>query len=234
MTQKLAIVTVTIDNSPVSGCAGMTILEVARQEGIDIPTLCYHQKLTPIGSCCLCVVEVEGSRTLVASCHTPVTDDMIIHTHSARVLEARRVIVELLLASHPDSCIVCDKASQCELRQIAADLDVGLPRFRTRKRYYPVEDISPYIIRDLSKCVLCRRCIRACKEMVGHDIFGMAYRGFNSKVVVDQDEPLDKEACRDCEACISLCPTGALSKPRKPGEGKEGKPLIISSSPPGC
>jgi len=155
---------------------------------------------------------------------------MVIHTHSPQVMEARRVIVELLLASHPDSCLVCDKANMCELRKIAADLEVGLSRFRVRKRYYPIEDVSPYIVRDLSKCILCRRCIRACSEIAGHNVFGTAYRGFDSKVVVDFDQPIDKEVCRDCDICISLCPTGALSRPGKVTEEKKGKPLVISSS----
>jgi NADH-quinone oxidoreductase subunit G/formate dehydrogenase alpha subunit len=153
---------------------------------------------------------------------------MIVHTHSPKVLEARKAIVELLLASHPDSCLVCDKANQCELRKIAADLEIGLSRFRSRKRYYPIEDISPYIVRDLSKCILCRRCVRACIEIKKAKVFALAYRGFDSKVVVDLDQPLDKEVCRDCDVCISHCPIGALSKPCKAGEEKRGKPLIIT------
>ncbi len=223
-----AEIEITINGSPVTVSEGTTILEAAREKGIDIPTLCHHQKLEPIGGCRLCVVDVAGARTLVAACHTPVTAGMVIKTHSDRVLATRRVIVELLLSSHPDSCLVCDKASQCELRWIAADLEVGLPRFKTRKRYYPVEDASPYIIRDLSKCVLCYRCIRACREIAGQDIFAMAYRGFNCKVVVDQDRPLNSEACRDCDECVLICPTGALSRVKKPGEGKKGRPLVIT------
>jgi len=219
---------VTMNGSQVSGREGMTILEVAQENGIDIPTLCHSPELTPIGACRICVVEVEGSRTLVASCHTPITQDMVIDTHSPSVLEARKAIVELLLASHPDSCLVCDKANVCELRKIAADLEVGLPRFRSRKRYYPIEDISPYIVRDLSKCILCRRCVRACSEIARQNVFGIAYRGFDSKVVVDLDQPLNKGVCRDCDICISFCPTGALSKPSKVREEKKGKPLIIS------
>ena len=147
-------IALTINSAPVSGRAGMTILEVARENGIDIPTLCYLEDYSPVGACRLCVVEVEGSRTLVGSCHTPVTEGMVIHTHSPKVLEARRILVELMLASHPDSCLVCDEANRCELRKIAADLDIGLPRFRTRKHYFPVEDENSYIIRDMTKCIL--------------------------------------------------------------------------------
>ena len=224
----MAEVKVTIDGSPVSGHEGMTILEVAQENGIDIPTLCHIPELPPTGACRVCVVEVEGSRTLVGSCHTPITPGMVIYTHSPKVLETRRVIVELLLASHCGSCFMCEKANICELRKVAADLDVGLSRFQVRKRYYPIEDVSPYIQRDLSKCILCRRCVRACNEIAKQKVLAIAYRGFDSKVIVDLDQPLDKDVCRDCDVCISYCPTGALSKPRKVGEEKKGKPLVIS------
>lgn len=221
-------ITITMNGTELSASEDMTILEVARENGIDIPTLCYSPDLAPIGACRICVVEVEGSRTLVGSCHTPITQGMVIYTHSPKVLEARKAIMELLLSSHPDSCLVCDKANLCELRKIAADLEIGLTRFRSRKRYYPIEDISPYIVRDLSKCILCQKCIRACEEIKKANVFAMAYRGFDSKVVVDLDQPLDKDVCRDCDICISHCPTGALSKPCKIGEEKKGKPLIIT------
>lgn len=223
----MPVTELTINGTQVTGQEGATILETARANGIDIPTLCYHEKLAPIGECRLCVVEVEGSRTLVASCYTPIAAGMVVQTHSPKVIEARRVVVELMLASHPESCLVCDKANICELRQLAADLGVGLPRFRLPKHYYPIEDISPYVIRDMSKCILCRRCVRGCSEIAHQDIYAIAYRGFDSKVVVDLDEPLDKEVCRDCDVCVSLCPTGALTRVTPSREGKQGKPLVI-------
>lgn len=221
-------ISVTINGSQLAAREDMTILQVAQENGLDIPTLCYIPELPPIGACRVCVVEVEGSRTLVASCHTPITPGMVIHTHSPKVLETRRVIIELLLASHPDVCIVCDKANLCELRKVAADLGVGLPRFRLKKHYYPLEDISPHIIRDMSKCIMCRRCVKGCNEIAKQKVYGVAYRGFDSKVVVDFDQPIDKDVCRGCDVCISLCPTGSLSKVSKVREGKKGKPLTIS------
>ncbi len=223
----MAEITVTLNGSQVSGREGMTILELAQENGIVIPTLCYIAELAPTGACRLCVVEVEGSRTLVASCHTPITQGMVIYTHSPKVLETRHVILELLLGSHSGSCFLCERANVCELRRVTADLEVGLPRFRTKKRYYPIEDISPYIKRDMSKCILCRRCVMACNEIAKQNVFGIAYRGFNSKIVVDCDQPLDKEVCRDCGICIPFCPTGALSKPVEVTEEKTGKPLVI-------
>lgn len=220
-------VTLTINGSQVSGREGMTILETAKENGIDIPTLCYLPDLPPIGACRLCVVEVEGYRNLVASCHTPIKEGMVIFTHSPKVIEARKLLVELILASHPDSCMVCDKANLCELRKIAADLGIGLPRFRARKLYYPLEEENPSIIRDMSKCVLCRRCVVACQNLKGEKIFSLAYRSFKSKVIYGCDQPVDPEACRDCDVCIALCPSGALSKPRKGGEERAEKALFI-------
>jgi NADH dehydrogenase/NADH:ubiquinone oxidoreductase subunit G len=221
-------VSLTINGNPVTGREGATILEIARENGIDIPTLCYLKDFSPVGACRLCVVEVEGSRTLVGSCHTPVTAGMVVQTHSPRVLEIRRILIELTLASHPDSCLVCDKANLCELRKIAADLNIGLPRFGLKKHYFPVEDANPCIIRDMSKCILCRRCVTACANEHGAKVFGMAYRGFGSKVIYGLDQPLvSEEDIRDCDTCVCLCPTGALRKPARAGEAKTGTVLYI-------
>ena len=220
-------INLTINDKEVSGRPGMTILEVARENGIEIPTLCHIPDLPPIGACRLCVVEVEGSRTLVGSCHTPVAEGMVVQTHSPKVIATRKVLVELMLASHPDACLVCDKANICELRRIAADLEIGLPRFRTRKHYYPVEDENSGMLRDMSKCVQCRRCVVACKSPGGEPLFGMAYRGFDSKVVHGHDQPLGSESGENCDACIEICPSGALQKVRRRGEERADRALII-------
>src|SRR4030042_705810 len=221
-------ITLTMNGAAISGREGMTILEVARENGIDIPTLCYLKELTPIGACRLCVVEVEGSRMLVGSCHTPIAPGMVIQTHSPKVLEVRRVLIELMMASHPDSCIVCEAANCCELRMRATDLEVGLPRFRTRLRYFPLEGENSNIIRDMSKCILCRRCVTACYNTEGKKMFSLAYRGFESKVIYDLDKPVGSdETCRDCDTCISLCPTGALRQPIKFGQRQKGPVLYV-------
>ena len=221
-------VKITLNGTQVTGRAGRTILEIARENGIDIPTLCFLEEFPPAGACRICVVEVEGSRTLVGSCHTPIAEGMVIPTHSPKVVEARRILLELMLASHPDACLVCDTANICELRRIATDLDIGLPRFHLKKHFYTAETENAEIIRDMSKCILCRRCVTVCKNLEGENLFSIAYRGFESKVVHGFDQPLgEKEVCQDCSICVELCPTGALSKPRRPGEPKQGKPLFI-------
>ena len=211
-----------LNNRQVSASEGATILEAARENGVEIPTLCYIRDQLPTGACRLCVVEVEKSRTLVASCHTPVINGMVIQTHSPKVLQIRKTLVELMLASHPDSCLVCDKANMCELRKIAADLGIGLSSIRARKHFYPVESDNAYIVRDLSKCILCRRCVVACRSINGKRLFAVAYRGFNSKVIHGLDNPLEEDSCADCDTCISVCPTGALSKPRRKGISRTG------------
>jgi NADH:ubiquinone oxidoreductase subunit E/ferredoxin len=207
-------VNVTIDGTTVSGQGGMTILEAAQQVDIEIPTLCHQEGLTPSGSCRICVVEVEGSPRLVGSCHTPIAEGMVIHTRSAKVLEARRATVELLMSGHTGPCVTDSEAGECRLHEIASDLEVGAPRFQLKSpRFYPVEDVSPYVRRDMSKCILCGKCIRACTEIAGENVYAMAYRGFGSKVVVDCDVPLNKEVCKDCGICIEYCPTSALMWP---------------------
>ena len=211
----MADVNLVIDGMEMSGPSGMTILEAANEAGINIPTLCHRPDLTPEGNCRLCVVEVEGSPRLVASCHTPITEGMVIHTRSPKVVAARKAVVELLLAGHTGPCVTDECAKDCELHNIAADLEVGPPRFQVKKRRsYPVETLSPYVQRDMGRCILCRRCVRACAEIAKKSVFSMAYRGFRSKVVVDCDVPLDKEECRDCGICIDYCPTSALTKPK--------------------
>ena len=207
-----------IDGQEVRGTEGMTLLEAADQAGISIPTLCHRPDLKPEGICRVCVVEVEGAPRLIASCHTPIVEGMVIWTRSPKVLAARKVVLELLLAGHTGPCVTDECARECELHFLAAKLEVGAPRFEVKeRRSYPVESMSPYVKRDMSRCILCRRCIRACAEIAQKNVFTMAYRGFKSKVVVDCDVALDKEVCKDCGICIEYCPTSALTKPHVNG-----------------
>ena len=224
--RKMESIKLRIDDKEVEGTPGMTILQAAEKAGISIPTLCYHRDLTPTGSCRICVVELEGSSRLIGSCHTPIEQGMLLHTRSPKVLSARKATLELLLAGHTGPCVMDQWAVNCTLHKISSDLEMGPPRFRVKRpRFYSIEDISPYVHRDLSKCILCSRCISACSELAGARVFGTGYRGFNSKVIVDNDIPLNKEVCRDCFLCVEYCPTSALTKAKQPGDKKRGKKM---------
>jgi NADH:ubiquinone oxidoreductase subunit E/NAD-dependent dihydropyrimidine dehydrogenase PreA subunit len=215
-----------IDNKEIEAYEGMTILQAAEKAGITIPTLCHHRDFIPSGSCRICVVELEGANRLVGSCHTPVAEGMVLHTRSPKVLSARKATVELLIAGHTGPCVMDFRAAQCELHKIASDLEVAPPRFSIRRpRFYPIENVSPYVHRDLSKCILCSRCISACSDIAGQRLFNTGYRSFHSKVVVDNDIPLDKDVCRDCYVCVEYCPTTALSRARRPEDKKRGKKM---------
>lgn len=211
---------VTINGMKITVREGATILRAAALHGIDIPTLCHVRDRVPTGACRVCVVEVEGARTLAGSCHTPAAEGMVIHTHSPRVLAARRVIVELMLTAHTGLCVNDPNADNCGLHRLASESEVGAPRFAVRApRFYPAEEGNPYVRRDLSKCILCRKCVVACGEIAGKYVLAVGYRGFLSKIVTGCDDVLDTEKCRDCGICIEQCPTGALHRP--PEESKQ-------------
>ncbi len=220
---------IVIDGREVSAQSGATILEAAATVGIQIPTLCHQKELSPVGSCRVCVVEVEGSPRLVGACHTPVEAGMVIRTDTARVARARRTTIQLLLSGHTGPCVTDRGVADCELHQLADLAEAGPPPFSVRgPRFYPVERTGPYVQRDMSRCILCRRCVRACRELAGRNFFAMAYRGSESKVVVDCDQPLDKPECEGCGICIDLCPTTALTLP----EGaSQADPSSIRPSP---
>ncbi len=205
-------ITITLDGSEVSGHPGMTILELAAEVGIEIPTLCYDSHLSPLGACRVCLVEDESTGRLLASCVTPITAGMVIHTRSQRVLENRRVVVELMLASHPDTCIVCDEGNRCKLRKIATDLGIGLSSLERIPTYHAVVDLNPFIRRDLSKCIRCGRCIRADREIAVVGAIDYTDRGFESRPATLLDVPLEQTECNFCGICVSVCPTGALSE----------------------
>jgi NADH-quinone oxidoreductase subunit G/formate dehydrogenase alpha subunit len=212
----MAEVQLTIDGKVALCQEETTILQAAEQIGIEIPTLCYSPDLHATGACRICAVEVEGSRTLVGACHTPVAPGMVVRTHTPKVLAARRANVELLQAAHDAICVTDPTCQLCDLHKLCSDLQVRRSGFRVRqRRSYPIEVDNPYVLRDLSKCILCRRCVSVCNEIVKKNVFSIAYRGYNSKVVVDCDIALITEACRDCGVCIDYCPTKALSLPEK-------------------
>ena len=209
-------VTITLNGHEISGYPGMTILDLARESGTDIPTLCHDPLLTPVGACRLCLVEDENRGALLASCVTPIASGMVINTASPRVLERRKTIVQLMLASHPDSCLVCDKGNRCDLRKIAADIGIGQLLFQKIPQGATIEEVNPFIERDLSKCILCAKCIRADQELVVEGALDYIDRGFAAKPATLYDQPLEKSECTFCGTCVELCPTGALMEKDRP------------------
>lgn len=203
-------VNVTIDGRVIQAPKTATVLEAARLAGINIPTLCYHPELRPEGACRVCMVEVKGARTLVASCVYPVNEGMEVHTNTPAVREARRMVVELLMANHPDDCLACQRNQNCELQRIAADVGVRQQRFAGEKKHYPLDNNNPALVRDQSKCILCGRCIRVCSERQGVNVYSFANRGFNTIVTPAFNVGLDQAACTYCGQCSTVCPTGAI------------------------
>jgi formate dehydrogenase alpha subunit len=203
-------VTITLDGVEVSGYAGMTILDLARESGVAIPTLCHDPNLTSTGACRLCLVEDKRSGALLASCVAPIASGMIINTRSPRVVEHRKTILKLMLASHPDSCLVCDKGNRCQLRQLAAEMGIGLVEFQRIPQSGAIEEVNPFIERDLSKCVLCGKCIRADQELVVEGAIDYIHRGSLTRPATLNDTPLERSECTFCGTCVAICPTGAL------------------------
>lgn len=154
-----------VNNRKIQARKGDTILETLTQNGIKIPRLCSVKSLSPTGACRICVVEVEGMKNLVASCSYPVSEGMVIHTHSPRVLKARKVLVELLLSNHPDDCLYCERNGNCELQDLSYELNVRERRITGVKSKLKLDLSSPCLVRDSSKCILCGRCVRVCDEI---------------------------------------------------------------------
>ncbi|MFP4193960.1 MAG: molybdopterin-dependent oxidoreductase [Desulfobacterales bacterium] len=204
-------IALTINGKKVTCRAGDNLLSVAEKNGIFIPTLCNHPDLKPYGACRMCLVEDEKSGRLMAACVTPAAKDMAILTDSERVTNHRKNIVRLMIAEHPESCIVCSKGNRCELRALAARLGVAETRLYPMPNYKPYEELNPFIVRDLSKCILCGKCIRADHELVAAGAIDYNDRGFSSRPATLMEKPLEESTCTFCGTCVSMCPTGALS-----------------------
>jgi len=206
------MISLTIDGLPVDVSEGTTILEAARTMGIRIPTLCADTELhhTP-GACRVCLVEVEGSRTLVASCVFPVREGMKVRTNSSRVRGTRKQVVEFLLSDHPEACTTCIKGGACELQTVAAE--IGVREIRVSTTDYSdrvLDESSPALVRDPAKCINCHRCITACSTVQGVYLLTPEGRGFQSKVVPAMNAPLAEAVCTYCGQCAVVCPTAAI------------------------
>ena len=214
-------INLTIDGKPVIAREGTTILDAAKERGIKIPTLCNHPHLKPVGACRICIVEEESNGRIMASCVTPVASNMKILTDSPVVRRYRSDIIRLMIANHPESCILCSQGNRCELRGVAADLGIGDIDLYPMPHYTGLEAANPFIIRDLSKCILCGRCIRADHEMVAVGAIDYNLRGLKSRPATVHELPLEESNCTFCGTCVSLCPTGALMTKDK---GYSGSP----------
>ncbi|MEJ2219352.1 MAG: molybdopterin-dependent oxidoreductase [Desulfobacterales bacterium] len=204
-------IVLTIDDKKVTCPPGTSILEAAARNNIEIPHLCYHPDLKPFGACRLCLVEDEKTGRLMAACVTPVAPEMAIRTQTPRILSHRRNIARLMIAEHPESCIVCSKGNRCRLRWVAAQMGVGETDLYSMPNYKPLEQANPFIIRDLSKCILCGKCIRADHELVSVGAIDYNLRGFDSRPATVHEQGLERSNCTFCGTCVSMCPTGALS-----------------------
>ena len=202
----------TIDGEPIKVKEGPTILEAAKLLNVHIPTLCHHEDQAVKAVCRICVVEVEGQRLLPAACSTPVTEGMVVKTASPKVIKARKNIMELILARHPQDCLVCSKNGSCELQKVAKDLNMNRPnRYEMQVRDARFDNSSPSIVRDMSKCILCNRCVEACSKKQGVMVMAKENRGFDTVVVPPYGKLLADTSCVNCGQCIQVCPVGALS-----------------------
>ena len=205
------MIQLTINNKKISAAPGTTIIEAAKQNGINIPSLCYLEGIHKFGSCRICSVEVEGARTLQVACMAEVREGMVVHTHSKKVLKTRKVLYELMLSDHSKNCLSCNRNQSCELQQLGDILCVTENRFNTNSARTDI-DISPSITRDMSKCILCRRCVTACREIQGIGILEAQNRGFDTVIAPAMDIPLNDAKCAFCGQCTVVCPVGALKE----------------------
>ncbi len=232
---EIPMVQVTINDQKVMIEPGSTILDAANKAGIKIPTLCAMSEINHYpGSCRMCVVEVKGHPCLVASCVYPVNEGMVIYTHSDRVVNARRAVLELLLTTHPLDCMTCEKNGECDLQDLAYEFGIKESGFGRKERNLPIDDSNPFILRDLNKCILCRRCVEICNEIQQSRAIGFGFRGTKTEVIAglghrlghetkmtigSKDNP-DYSNCVSCGQCVAVCPVGALTDKAAEGKGR--------------
>ena len=204
-------VTLKINGISVTAPKGATILEAARLAGIDIPTLCFLKEINEIGACRICVVEVKGARSLVASCVYPVNEGMEVFTNTKKVLDSRRKTLQLLLSNHERKCLSCVRSSHCELQTLCAELGVEFEdMYDGEKLHYELDTSATHMVRDNNKCILCRRCVAVCEKVQGVGVIGANERGFKTEISSAFGLGLGDTSCVSCGQCIAVCPTGAL------------------------
>lgn len=206
----MAGISIKINGKSVSAYPGTSVLEAARKTGVEIPTLCHHPLLAPTGYCGVCVVEDLGSGSLITACDTPASPGMDISTDSTRVIEARRRILTLILSDHPETCVICEKGNACQLRELSSNLGLAFTSSQRLGHLRGVVDANPFIHRDLSKCIGCQLCVRACREIQGAEAVEFTRTGLRGRPLVTGDKEMGGSACELCGLCVSLCPVGAL------------------------
>ena len=204
------IINFKIDGIDAKAKKGTTILEAARQNGIDIPTLCFLKDINEVGDCRMCIVEVEGRKGFATSCIQKVEEGMVVKTHSPEVLEARKAILELILSNHHKDCLTCTRSGNCELQNLCIQFNIQKINYEGEMTEHKIDDKSPAIVRDFNKCILCRRCVATCKNVQEIGAIDCINRGFNSCISTTYDCSLNDVDCTFCGQCIESCPTGAL------------------------
>ncbi|HZP48251.1 MAG TPA: bidirectional hydrogenase complex protein HoxU [Vicinamibacterales bacterium] len=207
----MAVTTLTIDGTPVSARDDQTILDVAREHGIHIPTLCHVPGLSEVGACRLCLVEIAGSPKLQPACLTPATEGLDVTTRSERLDGYRRQIVELLLAERNHVCSVCVANTRCDLQDLAVAMELHHVRYEHQAPAFALDASHDRFVLDHNRCILCTRCVRVCDEIEGAHTWDVMARGGESRIVADMNQPWGASAsCTSCGKCVRVCPTGAL------------------------
>ncbi len=224
----------TLNGKEVEFTPGETILQVAWRTGVKIPTLCYLKDCTPTGACRMCLVEVSGARSLVASCTMPAGEGMEVLTDTEKVHTARRLNVELLLSSGDHNCLLCEANGDCGLQSLAYEYGVEAGRFDGATQKYPIEDDNPLIIRDFKRCILCGRCVQACNELQVNRAIGFGYRGAEAKIVTAGDRAYHLSDCVFCGQCVEACPVGALTEKKAKGKARPWETSKVKTTCPYC
>ncbi|MFO7637060.1 MAG: NADH-dependent [FeFe] hydrogenase, group A6 [Clostridia bacterium] len=206
------MINLTVNGKQIATDENNTILEAAREHNIMIPTLCFLEGVHQLGSCRLCVVEVEGFKNLVASCITKAGEGMVVRTHTKRVIQARKILYELIMSDHNQNCLSCSRNQNCELQAIGETIQADDDRFTGEKSKAVTDRSSPSIVRNSDKCILCRRCVTICNEVQGVGIMYPQGRGFKTEISSGEDLPLNEVACTFCGQCTTVCPVNALSE----------------------
>ena len=204
------MINLTIDGIGISVEEGTTILEAARKANIDIPTLCFLKEINEIGDCRMCIVEVEGRRGFATSCITKAEEGMVVHTNTPAIIDSRKMVLDLILSNHDRKCLTCSRNGNCELQALAEKYNVTEIAYEGERIEYPIDDKSPSIVRDNNKCVLCRRCVGACKKVQEIGAIDSVNRGFEAAVSTVGNHSLNDVDCTFCGQCIEACPVGAL------------------------